>query len=129
MKENGNSKTKTLSRWILVIFFLVAGVNHFIMPDVYIKLIPPYLPFPELINWISGLAEIVLGLGLIFPSTRKWAALGLILLLIAFIPAHIYIFEIGPQVTESIYIPKWLAWFRLVVIHPLLIYWIWTNRY
>ena len=58
-------------------FYLVAGVNHFNTPDFYLPLIPPFFPNPELINILSGVAEILLGLGVLYLPTRKRAAWGI----------------------------------------------------
>ena len=109
----------------LVFFYLVAGMNHFIMPEFYYPLIPDYLPNKVVINTISGVIEILLACGLLIPNTRKWSALGIILLLLAFIPAHVHFILIGGCVDASLCVPDWVAWVRLLVIHPVLIYWAW----
>jgi len=70
--------------------FILAGANHFINPGFYIRMIPPVLPYPFAINYISGVAEISLGGLMLIPKTRKLAAWGLILLLLAVFPANIY---------------------------------------
>ena len=76
-------------------FYLVAGINHFITPDFYIPLIPPFFSNPELINILSGVAEILLGLGVLYYPTRSRAAWGVMLMLIAFIPSHWYFIQIN----------------------------------
>jgi len=119
---------KKLSLVILILFFLFSGINHFLNPETYYPLIPPYLPFPVAINIISGIAEIVFSLLLIFKRTRKLAAYSLIILLILFIPAHIHFIVIGGCIEGGFCFPMIVAWLRLIVIHPLLIFWIWTNR-
>ncbi|NMF36218.1 hypothetical protein HHH56_15375 [Flammeovirga yaeyamensis] len=112
-----------------MLFYLVAGINHFIHPQFYIPLIPPYFPYPDLINLISGAVEILLALGVLFSSTRKRAVQGIILMLIAFIPSHVYFIEIGACVgLQSLCTPIWVAWVRLLLIHPLLIVWAWSVR-
>lgn len=119
-------------RTALIIFYIVAGLNHFINPDWYLGLIPDYLPDPVLLNYLSGAAEIILGILVIFPTTRKLACVGIILMLIAFIPAHVHFIEIGSCVDgvlpEVLCLPPWIAWVRLVIIHPILIYWAWHIR-
>jgi uncharacterized membrane protein len=69
--------------------YIVAGINHFIHPDFYLKMLVGFLPYPEALNVISGAAEILLGLGVMIPQTRRMAAWGLIVLLIAIFPANI----------------------------------------
>ncbi|MTI20209.1 DoxX family membrane protein [Fulvivirga sp. RKSG066] len=110
-------------RYSLVMFYCVAGLNHFIMPDFYLGLIPDYLPNPELINSLSGVIEMLLGLLVIPKRTRRLACLGIVIMLVAFIPAHLHFIIIGSCVEEGLCVPPWIAWFRLVVIHPLLIWW------
>lgn len=116
-------------RTVLIVFYILAGLNHFINPDWYYGLIPDYLPNPVALNYLSGAAEIILGTLVIFPSTRKLACIGIILMLIAFIPSHVHFIEIGSCVDgvlpELLCLPPWVAWVRLVVIHPILIYWAW----
>ena len=70
-------------------FYILAGVNHFANPDFYKKIMPPWLPWHYSIIFISGLAEIVLGLLLLPLQTRKLAAWGIIILLVAIFPANV----------------------------------------
>lgn len=113
--------------YLLVIFYMLAGLNHFINPSFYLPLIPPYFPFPELINVLSGIAEIALGGMLIIPATRRSAVIGILILLVAFLPAHIYLIQLDGCAGE-LCVPPWVAWVRLIVIHPLLILWAWAYR-
>ena len=111
----------------MALFYVAAGLNHFINPAFYLPLIPPYFPYHTLINVCSGMIEILLGVLLIPTISRKWAALGIIAMLIAFIPAHVHFIEVN-SCAGGLCVPPWVGWFRLVVAHPLLIYWAWTNR-
>lgn len=123
VKRTGNLRIRTLGLWGLIFFYFLAGVNHFVMPEFYFPLIPPSFRFVSTINWISGVLEIFFALGLCFSATRRFAAIGIVLLLIAFLPSHIYFIQIGACASDSLCVPGWVAWLRLVVIHPLLIYW------
>ena len=114
---------KKLNLFLLSGFYVFAGVNHFINPQFYYDLIPDYLPFHELINVVSGLAEIILGIGVIFQKTRKWSSYLLVTMLISFIPAHIYFIQIGSCVEGGMCVSEWIGWVRLLIIHPLLIWW------
>lgn len=111
----------------LVFFFLIAGVNHFINPDFYFPLIPSYLPWPKAINSISGIAEICGALFLWYGPTRRLAAVGLLILLVAFIPSHVYFIQLGGCVSEGLCVPLWVAWLRLVIVHPILMYWVYAQ--
>ncbi|MBI45657.1 MAG: DoxX family protein [Candidatus Marinimicrobia bacterium] len=72
-------------------FYIYVGIKHFIDPNWFINIIPPYLPWHLELVYLSGLFEIILGLLLLIPKTRKLAAYGLIALLIAVYPANIYL--------------------------------------
>ena len=112
----------------MIAVYLLAGINHFIKPAMYYPIIPPYLPWPVTINIISGIAEIILAGMLVFESTRRLAAIGIIIMLIAFIPAHVYMIQKGGCMSAAVCIPAWAAWLRLFPLQFLLMYWAWTNR-
>lgn len=91
-------KFKQISYYFFGVLYFLAGLMHFIAPDFYMKIMPPYLPFHLALVYLSGIAEMVLGLGLIYKPTQKWAAWGVIALLIAVFPANIYLaFNEGAQ--------------------------------
>ncbi len=123
------AQRKALLRGLLVVFYALAGVNHFVNPAFYIPLIPPYFPFPEAINLVAGVAEVVLAVGVAVPRTRRLAAVGIVLMLLAFVPSHVYFVQTDGCVgAESLCVPLWVGWVRLVVVHPLLIAWAWYVR-
>ena len=109
-------------------FYLVAGANHFINPDFYFGLIPDYLPNQSLINNLSGILEILLAVGVAIPRTRLIAIKGIIIMLILFVLSHIYFIQIGSCIDSALCVAPWVAWVRLILIHPLLIYWAWIVR-
>jgi uncharacterized membrane protein len=101
---------RNLSRYLLAAFFIVAGANHFRDPATYLSMMPPWLPAHEALNFISGVAEIAGGIGILIPRTRRAAAIGLILLLIAIFPANLYLAIHGwPEMD----IPRWVLIVRL----------------
>lgn len=108
---------------MMAIFYTASGVNHLISPESYLLLIPPYLPNPELLNLIAGLAEVILGIGVLIPRTRKIAICGIIAMLIAFLPAHIYFIKMDSCIPSLFCLPEWTGWFRLIILHPLLMAW------
>jgi uncharacterized membrane protein len=110
-----------VGRILLAIFFIVAGGLHFLVPQNYLNIMPPYLPAPLTLVYISGVAEILGGLGLFVPLTRRSAAWGLVALLIAVLPVHIYMVI---DHTNFASIPLWALWLRLPLQLPL-IYWAW----
>jgi uncharacterized membrane protein len=98
------------------------------MPEIYWPLIPPYLVYIKELNLLSGLAEVILAIGLLFRASRKWSIYGIIALLIAFLPAHIHFIQMGSCISNSLCFDPWVAWVRLIVIHPILIYWAFIYR-
>ena len=74
---------------VFAICMIVAGISHFIIPYTYVKIVPPQLPYPEAIVYISGFFEILGGIGLLVPPTSQAAAWGLLVLIIAVYPANI----------------------------------------
>lgn len=110
-------------RIILAVLFMLSGALHFILPQAYLRIMPPYLPSPSLLVGISGVAEILGGMGLLVPFTRHLAAWGLVALLIAVLPANIY--------TATAHLPlpglagqSWVQWLRIPLQIPL-VYWAW----
>lgn len=79
--------------YLMALLYIVAGFNHFRKPRLYLKIIPPYFSNPKMLNFLSGLAEIILGITLCFSFTTKYAAWGIILLLIVVFPANLYMYQ------------------------------------
>ena len=71
-------------------FFVIAGVLHFVKPEPYEAIMPPQLPYPRELIYVSGVAEIFGGLGVLSPRLRPWAGLWLIGLLVAVFPANVH---------------------------------------
>ncbi len=83
--------SKTVLLYVMVSFYVLAGVNHFVNPDVYLPMMPPYLPWHRALILLSGLAEAGFALAMLVPAWRRVAAWGLILTLIAIFPANVHI--------------------------------------
>ena len=102
--------------------FILIGISHFLMPEKYLEMMPSFLPAPVFLIYLSGLFEILGGIGLILSPTRVWAA-GLMLLLLAVLPANIYValnnVQLGGFMNYSFY-----QWVR-VPMQFVLIGWIW----
>lgn len=105
--------------YLMAILYILAGLNHFRKPGMYIKIIPPFFKNPKLINIISGAAEIILGILLMISSTSHLAAWGIIALLIAIFPANLYMFQ---NKKASFGLPKWILFVRLP-LQIVLIFW------
>jgi len=77
-------------RILFALFMLMGGVQHFIKPDFYSPFVPGFLPFPMTIVYVSGFVEIALGLLLLFKTYAKIAAVGIFLLMLLFLPVHVW---------------------------------------
>ena len=119
------STIKKFSLVLLIIGYIAAGVNHFRVPVFYIGIIPAYLPYPNILNTLAGIFEIAFGLMLLFKPTRKIAAWGIVLMLIAFLPVHINMLGGHAIVNGKPVLPVW-AWVRLF-LQPVLILWAWWH--
>jgi uncharacterized membrane protein len=96
---------------------LAGGLMHFVAPAMYDPFIPDFLP-KRLVTYGSGIVEILLGIGLLMPAYRKYAATGVFLLMLAFLPIHVLdVFKENPAIGS-----KMAAWIRLPV-QFVLIYW------
>jgi uncharacterized membrane protein len=113
---------RLLSLLLLAAAFIAAGVLHFVRPLMFARIVPPFLPWPMALVYVSGVAEILGGLGLLIPALRPWAGLGLIALLVAVFPANVYM-AVAPERAGFGLAPVWL-WLRLP-LQVLLIAWVW----
>lgn len=114
-------KFKVVMKYLLVVVYVAAGVNHFVNPEFYLKMMPPYLPWHLALVYISGVAEIVLGLLVLFPRFTQLAGWGLIALLIAVFPANVYMAQnphLFPDLNQTALLIR-------LPIQLLLIWWAW----
>jgi uncharacterized membrane protein len=113
---------QTAARWVLAVFMIGAGINHFLTPEIYIGMMPAWLPAKPAANFISGAAEVAGGIGLLVPGLRRPAAWGLIALLVAVFPANIHVALQGNM--PGFDAPSWVLWLRLP-FQALFIAWTW----
>jgi uncharacterized membrane protein len=123
LKRIGNYLESNWSVRLMIGFYLIAGFNHFINPGFYWPLIPSFFEYPEKINILSGIAEILFAIGLFFYPSRKMASHLIIVMLLAFIPSHVYFIQMGSCIEKGLCVPEWIGWIRLAIIHPALILW------
>ena len=118
-----------IAKYILIIissiFYVLVGIKHFIDPNFFLAIVPPYLPYHLELVYISGIFEILFGVMILFPKYRYWGSVGLILLLIAVFPANIYLFQ-SVEAQRAIGATQEIATWRLPVqgIFILVAYWI-----
>jgi len=106
------------------LIFAGSGTMHFLKPEAFVQIVPPVLPSKEALVAISGAAELAGAVGLLVPQTRRYAAYGLVALLVAVFPANIYM---AIDRTRFASLPEWALIARLP-LQFLLIGWIWGLR-
>jgi uncharacterized membrane protein len=113
---------KLLGRILFGLLFIAAGVTHFVQPAFFLRIMPPYLPWHMALVLISGAAEILLGIGLMLPRTQRWAAWGLIALLIAVFPANLHM-AMNPEQFSDI---SPVAIYLRLPLQAILIFWVYA---
>ncbi len=114
---------RVIFRWLLVVFFVTAGANHFRDPGFYLPMMPAWLPWHLRLIQLSGAAEILAGIGVLVPLTRRAAGWGLIALLVAVFPANLHLALNGVQ-PPGMSAPAWALWARLP-LQAVFIAWVW----
>ena len=116
---------KPALKWLLAAVFVGAGVNHFVNPAVYVRIMPPYLPWHLELVYVSGVFEVVLGVLLLVPRWTRLAAWGLIALLVAVFPANVHMALHADQFPE---IPPVALWVRLLFQGVFVLWAFWYTR-
>lgn len=101
--------------------YILAGLNHFRTPKLYLRIMPPYIPYHKTMVILSGIAEIALGIGLLFPLSQNVSAWGIILLLLLILPANV---EMIRTKKARMKLPLWAVWARLPLQFALM-FWAW----
>ncbi len=109
---------------LLAGLMIFAGTMHFVSPRVFIRIVPRWLPVPAALVAISGACEILGGLGLLVPATRRWAAWGLVVLFIAVFPANVNM-AVNRLPFGRYPVPTWALWARLP-LQAVLVAWAWS---
>ena len=115
-----------VGRLLMGTLYIVAGGGHFLLTHAYLGIMPDYLPAHRELVFLSGAGEVAGGLGILLPLTRRYAAWGLILLLMAVMPANVWMVQ-HPERYPTI--PFWLLWARLPLQLPLVAWaWLYTRK-
>lgn len=117
-----DTKIRRALRGLLGGFLVVQGINHFVLVHFFVRAMPGWLPCPTLLVYLSGIAEIVLGVAVFVPRTRTLAGWGIVALLFAVFPANI---EMALHSEKWPQIPEAVLWARLPV-QGLFILWAWA---
>ena len=110
------------SRGALSAFFVAAGVNHFVNPRAYERIVPPRLQErSSLLVAVSGVAEVLGGVAVMLPATRRLAGAWLVAVLAAVFPANLYMAREPERFRR---LPRWALYARLP-LQPLMMAWAW----
>lgn len=117
-------KVRRVARLGLSLFFVAAGLNHFVNPAFYLSIMPPYMPWHEALVATSGVLEIVGGLAVLRPRWQAPTGLGLALLLLAVFPANVHM-----ALNADLYptLPAWALYARLPVQGLLILWALWAT--
>jgi uncharacterized membrane protein len=107
---SNEGRARQVGRWLLGVGFIFAGANHFLNPAFYVSIMPPYLPWPLALVYVSGLVEIGLGALLLWRRWAPAAGWGLIALLVAIFPANLHM-ALNPGLYA--WAPPAALWLRL----------------
>jgi uncharacterized membrane protein len=117
---------KSLGSWFFAVFFFYAGLMHFVQEESFTAIVPPFIPFPKLIVWTTGLMELVFAILLILPRYRKLAGFLLAPFLLAVLPANINMAMNNIPFGEMSATPTTL-WLRVALQFPLILLILWVT--
>ena len=125
---NDETLLRRIFRYLLAAFFVIAGVLHFTNTDFYLRIMPPYLPWHRELVWLSGVFEILGGIGVLFPQPwRRRAGWGLVALLVAVFPANLHV-ALGTLSMGSGPPNPVLNWLRLPFQLVFILWVLWCTR-
>lgn len=107
---------------LLALLFIAAGANHFVHPGFYSRIVPPWLPAHDLLVQISGICEVLGGIGALVLKTRRFAGIGLIALLVAVFPANLQM-AMHPALYSDVGSAQ--AFYVRLPLQLVLIAWVW----
>jgi uncharacterized membrane protein len=110
-----------MSLVLMSALYVLAGIGHFIQPGFFLKITPKWVPYPELTNFVVGAVEVLLAMFLWISVLRSYAAIGVILLLLAVFPANVYHFQKARRKRQHV-----VATAIRLPFQALLIYWAYT---
>tara|TARA_B100000963_G_C22090093_1_gene436090 strand:- start:8 stop:487 length:480 start_codon:yes stop_codon:yes gene_type:complete len=119
---------KRITIFIMSALYIIIGVKHFLNPDFFVAIVPPFITWEKEAVLLSGLFEIILGVLLLFGKTRRLASWCIIMLLIAVFPANIYLY-ISEVPRETLNITQSQALFRMPFQITLIIIAIWHSKH
>lgn len=109
----------TWDLYVMAVMYIFAGLMHFIKPKPYLKVMPQFLPAHKTLVLLSGITEVILGVGLLFPETRNLSIVGIVAMLVVFFLVHFNMLRGGKHAAG---VPLWILILR-IPLQFLLIWW------
>lgn len=129
MKSHVSLSQSSLARPLILgcvfLWFAIGGVCHFLFTSAFVGVVPPPIPFPVAVVYISGVLELLGATGLVFRRTRRLAGWGLVLLTIAVTPANVYMWQ-HPERFPAV--AEWLLLLRLPLQGLLILGILWSTH-
>lgn len=119
------STGKKIGLTVVFLFFLFGGLGHFVATDFFVRIVPPYIPYPRAVVWLSGVAELLLAFALLSARLRSAAGLALLVLICGVSLANIHMWLHPEQFPEM---PEWALSLRLLLQVGLLYLTWWSSR-
>ncbi|MEO8346226.1 MAG: hypothetical protein ABI607_11075 [Betaproteobacteria bacterium] len=107
----------------VVLWFVLGGMAHFLVTDLEVRIVPPYIPWPREVVLVTGFFELLGAAGLLWKATRRAAGVGLLVLTLAVTPAHFYML----QQPDLFAIPYWMLVLRIPLQVVLLVLIAWSS--
>jgi len=117
------SRVRRPLRALCAAIFITVGVRHLTDPGLFLPMMPPVLPAPGALVFVSGVASVFLGVCLLVPGLRTLARWGLLAFLVAVFPANVYAAMEGIHL-RGLTAPDWVLWARLPG-QALMMAWVW----
>ncbi len=115
-------RLRRISLVVQSVFYIASGINHLWHPDLYLHIMPDHYSHPAALVRLSGEAEILGGVGLLIPATRRFSAYGIALMLVLFLDVHQFMLRHPGRFSA---IPEWVLWAR-IPLQFILIAWAWS---
>ncbi len=127
MLLKARSAVQATSLLLVASCFVIVGIKHFTSTSFFEAIVPPYLPSPRSLVYLSGVFEVAGGVGILIPKLRQVARWGLIALLIAVFPANLHM-AINPSAFVDAGLPLWGLYLRLPLQAVLIVWVYWSGR-
>jgi uncharacterized membrane protein len=123
-----NLSLRPALRGLLAAVMIGIGAVHFVTPDPFVRIVPAWLPAPLLLVWVSGVFEILGGVGLLVRRARRAASYGLVALYVAVFPANVNM-AMNHLTLDGVHqLPTALLWLRLPLQAVLVVWALWVGR-